>query len=176
MNSDRLLLITDLLLGAAHADARLEGVERAAVRRLLQDLLGAGELPAEVGARVERFSGEGFDLAAAARAFAVDPPIQKRKLLELVAKVQEADDVLDLDEDAYLVALARALELPEADYKDLTLEVEIEVLRESLVSLRPRPQPPPLPAAKAPSGAALVADEPTVADASGAPAPSSDSS
>ncbi|HEU4408021.1 MAG TPA: TerB family tellurite resistance protein [Polyangiaceae bacterium] len=139
---DRILVITDLLLGAAYADARLDGAERDAVRGLLRELLGGGALPPEVEARVEKFSGQGFDLHAAARAFALDPPMQKRKLLELVAKVHDADGEVDLDEDDYLVELAKVLAVPEADYRDLTLNVEVEELRTNLAKLRPPPLPP----------------------------------
>ncbi len=139
--SDRIFVIVDLLLGAAHADARLVGAEQTAVRELLGELLGGGELPPEVEARIANFSASTFDLAAVAREFAIDPLIQKRHLLELVAKVHEADDELDFDEDAYLVSLARALDVPEAEYDDLTLGIQIEDLRSHLARLRPPPPP-----------------------------------
>jgi uncharacterized membrane protein YebE (DUF533 family) len=139
---DRILVITDLLLGAAYADSRLDGAEQAAVRRLLRELLGEDELPNEVEAHIKKFSSKAFDLRASARAFAIDPPFQKRKLLELVAQVHEANDELDFDENAYLVDLAQALAVPEAEYQDLTLKIEVEELRSNLAKLRP---PPPLP-------------------------------
>lgn len=140
---DRILVITDLLLGAAHADSRLDGSERAAVRKLLQEVLGVEKLPPEVESRIEEFTGDDFDLEASAREFSIDPPVQKRELLELVAKVHEADGELDLAEDEYLVNLAQTLNLPEADYKDLALVVEVEELRSSMARLRPPPVPPP---------------------------------
>ena len=152
--SDRILVITDLLLGAAYADSRLDGAEQAAVRELLQELLGGGELPPEVDAHVKSFKASAFDLRASAQAFSVDPLIQKRKLLELVSKVHEADDEIDFAEDEFLVELARALGVPESDYKDLTLEVQIEELRTSLAQLRP----PPLPTARPKPGEGVDVD------------------
>ncbi|MFW6050168.1 MAG: TerB family tellurite resistance protein [Myxococcota bacterium] len=133
---DRILLITDLLLGAAHADQKRAGEEEAAVRRLLSELLGGSTLPAEVDGRIRDFPAGSFDLAAAARDFAADPPIHKRKLLELVAAVRDADDEIDLAEDQYMRDLGQALGMDPSEYADLTLEYEVEDLRESLEALR----------------------------------------
>jgi uncharacterized tellurite resistance protein B-like protein len=133
---DRILVITDLLLGAAYADDALAGEEEAAVRRLLGELLGGAALPLEVDTRIETFRPDGFDMVAAAKGFAADPPIAKRKLLELVAAVSDADDEVDLEEDAYLVALAKALGMQPDDYADLTLHVQVEDLKKALGDLR----------------------------------------
>lgn len=133
---DRIILLTDLLLGAVHADDEQRGTERDAVRRLLSQLLEGGALPEEVNARIDAFPVESFDLAAAAADFADDPPIQKRQLLELVAAVRDADGEIDLAEDQYMVDLAQALGMDESEYADLTLDYEVEELRSSLASLR----------------------------------------
>jgi uncharacterized tellurite resistance protein B-like protein len=133
---DRIMVITDLLLGAAHADDKLAGQEEAAVRRLLGELLGGAALPAAVDARIKAFPAGTFDLAATAADFAKDAPIQKRKLLELVAAVNDADDELDLGEDEYLVKLAKALGMAPSEYADLALDVEVESLKASLTTLR----------------------------------------
>jgi len=134
--ADRIMVITDLLLGAAHADDKLAGQEDAAVRRLLGELLGGAALPDAVDARIKAFPAGTFDLAATAADFAKDAPIQKRKLLELVAAVNDADDELDLGEDEYLVKLAKALGMAPAEYADLALDVEVESLKASLTELR----------------------------------------
>src|SRR5262245_42744306 len=99
---DRILPITDLLLGAAYADDNLAGDEEEAVRELLGDLLDNFELPPEVEARIEGFDPDEFDLKKALANFLADPPMHKKKLLELVAAVHSADEELDLDEDQYL--------------------------------------------------------------------------
>ncbi len=139
--TDRIHIVTDLLMGAVHADGTLEGREEEAVRRLLTELLGGKSLPADVAARMKAFDPAGFDLAKSAAAFAGDPQARKRRLLELVAAVGDSDEVIDSAEDDYLVALAGHLGMKREDYADLALE--IEELREALDDVR---RPPPLPA------------------------------
>jgi uncharacterized tellurite resistance protein B-like protein len=141
---DRIHLIADLFLGAAHVDGRLAGEERAFVHKLLMDLLCRTELPPVLAAQIDSFDPRSFNLEAAAQRFVADPPMSKRRLLELVAQVIQCDDVLDLEEDHYLKRLGAALGMRPSEYEDLTLEYEIEQARESfelLVSL-----PPPVPA------------------------------
>src|ERR1051325_7330524 len=99
---DRILPLCDILLGAAHADARFEDRERDEIREMLADLSGA-KLPTEVEARIAA-----FDPAKTAAAFKADDVDERRRLLFLVAAVNDADHELDLDEDAYLRALAAA--------------------------------------------------------------------
>lgn len=123
MLKDHIDTITDLLLGAAYADKSLEGQERDAVRRLLSKVLGEAELPAAQSSRFESFKPAGFEPEAVAATLSDLTKFEKRRLLELVCKVNEADDVLDFDEDQYLRAVARGLGLSEDDIKDLTLEV-----------------------------------------------------
>jgi uncharacterized tellurite resistance protein B-like protein len=140
---DRILPITDLLLGAAHADQKLDGAEEAAVRELLRELLEVEDLPSEVEERIKAFTPEKFDLEQAAWDFSSDAPIQKRHLLELVAKVALADQEIDFAEDDYLVELAECLNVPKEEYKDLAMDVEVEELKEALPDLRKGPPPPP---------------------------------
>jgi uncharacterized tellurite resistance protein B-like protein len=139
--ADRIDVITDLLLGAAYADGSLEGREEATVRRLLGELLGDAALPAATDARIAAFDPKAFDLAAAAAAFRADAPERKRKLLELVVAVRDADDVFDTDEDDYMTSLARALDMSPEEYADLALEI-VE-LRSSFDEVR-RSAPPVL--------------------------------
>lgn len=133
---DRIGLIADLLLGAVYADERLDGEEERAVRKLLRGLLRTPTLPDELEQRLAAFRAETFDVTTAARPFVSDPPGLKRKLLELVAAVRDADDEIDFAEDDYMVALAKALELPPSDYRDLVLDYEVEDLRSSFDELR----------------------------------------
>jgi uncharacterized tellurite resistance protein B-like protein len=149
--ADRILVITDLLVGAIHADRTTTGEERVAARRLLADLLCTtpDALPEAVDERIERFDFPTFDLGAAARAFLADPPMQKRRLLELVSQLVHADGELDLREDQFLRDLARHLGMEASEYDDLVLDYEIEELRESFEELRGAPKssiPPPVPA------------------------------
>ncbi len=144
---DRLLPLCDLLLGAAHADRRFVAREREAVRRTLTDLTGAAPGP-ELERRIAAFEPARFELAATAAEFRGDPEDDRRRLLLLVAAIHEADDELDLAEDEYLRALAGALALPASALDGLTLDVQVEELREGLAKVRKGPPPPP-PAGKA---------------------------
>jgi uncharacterized tellurite resistance protein B-like protein len=139
--ADRIDGITDLLMGAAYADGSLEGREEATVRRLLGELLDGAALPAETDARIAGFDRKAFDLDAAAAHFRADSPERKRKLLELVVAVRDADDVFDTDEDDYMISLARALDMQPEEYADLALD--IQELRTSLSDVR-RSMPPVL--------------------------------
>lgn len=140
---DRTLAICDLLLGAAHADASFRDEERDTVRDLLEELSGGEALPPEVEARIASFAPAGFDLAAAAAPFHEDPVEEKRRLLHLVSAIHEADEELDLDEDAFLKGLGAALGLPDDEVKELSLEFEVEELQESFTFLRRTPPPVP---------------------------------
>jgi uncharacterized tellurite resistance protein B-like protein len=136
---DRIGVITDLLLGAAHADRNFDRSEREAVRRLLRDLLLTDELPANLEQRIESFDPSSFDVRAAARDFASDPPMNKRRLVELVGQLCEVDGVYHLDEDSYIRDLAAALGLEPSEYGDLVLDYEVEELRDSLAEIRITP-------------------------------------
>ncbi len=140
---DRILVITDLLLGAVYADDKLKGAEEETVRKLLGELLGGGDLPAEVDSRIKTFPAHTFDMRATAEDFTEDPPMKKRKLLELVCAVRDADEEIDLAEDDYVRALGEALGMKKDEYADLTLDYEVGELRSTLEELRAVPPPVP---------------------------------
>ena len=128
-------LLADLFLGAAYADDRFGPDEREFVRRLLADLLCIPQVPEYLDRRINAFDNKRFDLREAAKVFAAQPPMSKRRLLELVAQVTHADGVFDLAEDDYLRKLAEHLEVPLTEYRDLVLEYEIEKLRDSFIEI-----------------------------------------
>ena len=106
------------------------------MRRLVRDLIVLPELPPELEQLIASFDPERFDLQAVARDFSSDPPMNRRRLLELVAQLCLADGELDLDEDDYLHRLARALGMPPSEYEDLVLDYETHELRKSFEMLR----------------------------------------
>jgi uncharacterized tellurite resistance protein B-like protein len=143
-------LISDLLMGAAFADQRLGGAEYEAVKQALAKAMGVDEIPPVLAARLEWFQPDQLDVAATVAALGLDDPGDKRQLLELIVSVHQADDVLDLDEDAYLRTVAEALGLAPEDYADLAIEdLSIDPGRESILTPPPLPatgpKPPPLP-------------------------------
>jgi uncharacterized tellurite resistance protein B-like protein len=119
---DRIGLLTDIFLAAAFADQRFADKERAYVRDLIRDLLAVRQLPPELSERIEGFDPHAFDLPAAAAEFAREPPMSRRRLMELIAYVTMADGEQNADEDAFLRAFGEALGLQPAEYADLTRE------------------------------------------------------
>jgi uncharacterized tellurite resistance protein B-like protein len=141
--STRNELIADLLMGAAHADKSFDGREYEVVKKLLANVMSVTAIPEEMLQRLEGFDPTGFDPAAAAKSLSLEDDDDKRRLMELVAAVTEADEELDLDEHEYLETVAGALELPRNTYSDLSFEVlsvdNLKAAGEKLI------KPPPIP-------------------------------
>jgi uncharacterized tellurite resistance protein B-like protein len=114
--------ITQLLLGAAYADKRLEGTEVSRIETILRQVLG-GEPPAELLAGLRSFNPAAFKVDSAAATLQGLDAGDKRKLLELIASVNDADEELDLAEDAYLRHVATGMGVADSEITDLTLEV-----------------------------------------------------
>jgi putative colanic acid biosysnthesis UDP-glucose lipid carrier transferase len=113
--------VANLMLGAAHADGAFCELERESVRGLLCQLLGVDELPEPLERQLVEFDPGRFDLEQAVAEFHHDAHTAKRRLLELVRKVCDADNVIDIQEDNYMVALALALSLSPAQYGTLVV-------------------------------------------------------
>jgi uncharacterized tellurite resistance protein B-like protein len=120
---NRLPQLADLLMGAAYADARLKGEEKAAVRRILREISGVTTLPMDLEMRIDEFNPKVFDLAATGAAFRADSDKEKRHLLDLVTVVHAADEEFDLAEDDYLRRVGEAIGLDEARFRDLVATV-----------------------------------------------------
>jgi len=145
--SDRILPLCELLLGAAYADDELKDEEKDEVRALVKDL--AGEVPDALEAMIEDFDHKSFNVAKAAEPFKADSEDDRKRLLVLVSAINESDDEIDLREDEYLRALAKALDLPASALEGLVVDVEAEELKESFErARRPATIPPPLPQKK----------------------------
>ena len=140
--SDRIVPICDLLLGAAYADDVFKDREREEVREMLADLSGA-KLTPELEQRIAKFDPKAFDLKKTAAVFKADDADDRRRLLFLVAAINDADEEVDRAEDEYLRALAAALDLPASALEGLVVDVEVEELREEFVKVRKQPPPPP---------------------------------
>lgn len=134
---DRLPLVADILMDAAHADDTLAGEEKAAVKRLLREVLEEPTLPMDLDFHIEEFTPARFDLKATAAAFAGDTPAIKRRLLELCAAVHAADGEIDFSEDEQLRRVGDALGLAPETYDDMVVTVLEEIdLGEDLERLR----------------------------------------
>jgi uncharacterized tellurite resistance protein B-like protein len=155
---DHLPSITSLLMGAAFADQRLDGRELAAARHIVLQLNGTDRMPKPLSDIMVFFKPEEFELDATVAKLRDLPKAGKRKVLELIGTINEADDEIDIAEDVYLEAVAHALGLEEAEFSDLTLSVlDDEALAElSAVDLadfvEEEPSGPPPPPKKASKG------------------------
>jgi uncharacterized tellurite resistance protein B-like protein len=141
--SDRIFPLCELLMGAAYADDELHPQEKTEIRALLVEL--AGELRIEVEACIASFEPEKFDLSSIIGIFRDDTEAERHKLLLLVSTVIEADDEIDLAENEYLRQLAKALALPASALAGLTVDVEIEEIKDTFNAVRKGP--PPIPGA-----------------------------
>ena len=145
--TDRIAPLCDLLLAAAYADQQFKDREREEVREMLADLSGA-KLTPELEDQIAKFDPKKFDLLKTAGAFLADTEEERRRLLFLVAAVNDADDEVDFSEDDYLRDLASALFLPAEALKGMVVEMEVEEQRETFQKVRKGPPPPPTPGAK----------------------------
>lgn len=134
---DRILVITDLMLGALYADATMTGDEDRSIRDMLGKLLltSPDALPPHVDRRIREFSLLTFDIEHAAKDFLADPPMKKLRLLELIAALTDKDGT-DLREDEYIRDLAECLGMQPEEYAGVVLDYEIEQLRTSFESIR----------------------------------------
>jgi hypothetical protein len=139
---DRIVPLCDLLLGAAYADKQFVDREREEVRGMLADLSGTA-VSAELETRIAGFDPAKFDLVKTAAEFKADPVDDRRRVLFLVAAINDADDEIDFAEDEYLRALGKALDLPASALDGMTIEVEVDELRDTFEKVRKGPPPPP---------------------------------
>jgi uncharacterized tellurite resistance protein B-like protein len=116
--------ITDLLLGAAHADEEFVGYEVVTIRSILTRIHRTEILPPERVKQIKSFDPKSFDAIAAAKQLADLTPRAKRRIIELVAQVVDADHIVDLEEDAYLRRVAVAMGLSVEEFEDLTLDLD----------------------------------------------------
>lgn len=107
LDEAELVLIADILLAAAHADSRYDGSEAEAIEEILESLVEGG-LPDAVQARFDSFDIDEFDVAETCAELNLDVD-QREGLFALIARVIEADDVLDYDESDFLRQIAAAV-------------------------------------------------------------------
>jgi uncharacterized tellurite resistance protein B-like protein len=143
MSDAGLLVVTDILLGAANADGSSDGEEVMAVRDLLKELHGGKDLPADVESRITGFDAKKFSVEKSAAEFLKTSKLEKRKLLELCCTIRDADDEHDFAEDEYIKTLGTALGMKPSEFADLTLDYELEDVAASLGTKSMPPKPPP---------------------------------
>ena len=143
---DRVESVCDLLMAAAYADEKLHDSERKTVESYLIELLPDGELTDALKARMEQFDPKTFKLKPVCEQFSSDSAEDRQKLVDLIAGVHASDKEYDFAEDDFLIEVVEALGLSESDAMKHALDYEVEVLQESLATLRSTP--PPVPGAR----------------------------
>ena len=138
----RINILIDLFMGAACADSGCGDTERDYVRRLVADLLCTRELPPQVSDQIDHFDSDSFDLRGAVSDFLREPPMNKRRLMELVAYVTLSDGSQSIEEDRYIRDLGHALGMPVEEYRHLTSDPDLAHLRESFTDLARVPLSP----------------------------------
>ena len=133
---DRIELICDLLLGAAHADNEFHQREKQSIFELMAKLMKVEEVPQSIKNRIEAFDPKDFDLRTCATFFAADPDSEKLRLLELIGAIHEADDEFCYAEDEYLREVGVALGVESARVESHAFDFEIDELQDSLSTLR----------------------------------------
>ncbi len=108
---EQLALVAELMLGAAHADGDYAGVEIVAIGEQLKGFVEAGELPGHVRRRIRIFDPESFDPKEACAALTFHDDHDKFGLLNLIATVTGADQVLHDAEADYIRLVASAIGL-----------------------------------------------------------------
>jgi uncharacterized tellurite resistance protein B-like protein len=131
----RIGVLVELFMGAVFADGKCDNRERDYVRALVADLLCKPSLPPEVEALIDRFDPDRFDLHKAIADFVSDPPMNKRRVMELVAYVTLSDGAQTLAEDAYLRRLGDSLGMRPDEYRHLTSDPDMAAMRESFTDL-----------------------------------------
>lgn len=140
----RIGTLIDLFMGAVYADERCDHCERDYVRALVEDLLCRSPLPPEIDGQIAQFDPSSFDLRTSVADFLREPPMNKRRLMELVAYVTMSDGKQTMHEDSYLHRLGQALDMKPEEYRHLTSDPDMAAMRESFTDLARVPLPLPL--------------------------------
>jgi uncharacterized tellurite resistance protein B-like protein len=121
---DRIESVGRILMAAAHADQHVEPQEVDRIEEILREIWGqALPLPEVLTRHLSDFDPATFDLDEAVLPLIDQPAETKRRILELVVSVHDADGELDYREDAFVKRLGDKLGLARAQFEDLLLEI-----------------------------------------------------
>lgn len=118
--------VVDILMGAAYSDGHCDREEVLTIARILARTMHWEALPAEVVAHIRSFDYEAFDLGRTCAALELDEPTGRRKLLDLISEVVEADAVHDLGETDYIRAVAKYIGASKEEFEDLCVDLVVE--------------------------------------------------
>jgi uncharacterized membrane protein YebE (DUF533 family) len=118
---DRIEELGRILVAAAHADGHVEPQEVEKIREVLESI--CDPLPEGLLERILAFDPVTTPLLDLAAPFSPDAAPEKRRLLELIVSVHDADGETDYLEDTFVRETGRALGLDPDAYEDLLLQI-----------------------------------------------------
>ncbi len=118
LDETQLQHLAHLLLGAAWADQELHGLERAAIDKILKNLVEGGQLPSVVTDYIDSFEPDTVSVESAVAGLGIDDPSDRQAVLALVATVIDSDFTYDFQEGDYLQEVASALGADEEEYEN----------------------------------------------------------
>ena len=116
-NEDFLLTCAHILMGAAYADGSFDDLEEDAIINIMMQVTGEEDYEDEIFEVIEEFDEEEFNLEVLAEPLLDEPEELRLLLMKMVAILREANGVIELEEDDYLMRLAEVLDL-EAEFMD----------------------------------------------------------
>lgn len=126
LDESQLSHLADILLGAAHADADYDGREAETIALILDELVRDHEIPMAVSEHIQAFSIDDFSVSEACGSLHFNAE-ERHSVFALLARVVDADDVLDFSESAYIKAIAKELGAKPHEYEEYIVEfIEIK--------------------------------------------------
>lgn len=135
LTEDQLEALAELLLGMAYVDDELEDREFDLVYEML-DGLTPGKLPEFLDDYILTFDPDALVVEASVARLGFTEPNQRQVVLNMLASIAQADEVLALSESDFLKQVGAALGAQPDEYELMTLDI---------ISEGDLPTPPPLP-------------------------------
>lgn len=120
---EELKQIAYLLLGASAADSEYHEKEIDTIMTLLTDQAGEEAIAETFVEHMKTFDPHELDLVKACATIDFTEARRRKALLGMMLKVIDADEIRDLDEDSYLVKVAKAIGAAKEEYQDLILDI-----------------------------------------------------
>lgn len=126
LTEDQLEALAELMLGMAYVDDELEDEEFDLVYEIL-DGITPGKLPEFLDDYILTFDPDALVVSETVERLGFTEPDERRIVLNMLAGIAEADNVLALEESDFLKEVGQALGASPDEYELMTLEVLSEV-------------------------------------------------
>ena len=124
MQIEQLKSLLDILLAAAAADGHTDAKEKAVIRKVLDEMgMEDPAMRTELEGHQWNFELASFDLSESVHGLGELSMEERRIVLRLLERVEEADGVIDLEEENFIREVAKALGLEGEELEALTLQI-----------------------------------------------------